>query len=748
MCFAVEEDPLEAPLPPVPDSVDRPGDLGRQLQRIRHVLDKRKWWTLSTLLLVLAAVVLVTQRQPRIYRATSSVIIEASPPRVLSGVKDVVELGSSNYWALRDYFQTQYKVITGLEVCGRVAEKLGLDQDPEFLGVAPGETITDEERAERIANKTPARTLQSRLAIEPVRDSMMVLVHAEDRDPQRAADLANEVAFAYRAQNIEYRRSVTQEANGDLREMVEKYRQRKEEADQELLAFERKHGVGSFASRRQALEDRVKMLNERQGQLLVRKADLGARVARIARIGAGDGEDLFAVPLDAILNSSLVSGLKAKYVDLRDQRSREAVQYGEKHPKIMALDAQLAELKASLKREVDTWLRSIRGDHEETVAGLKEVESLLAQANRDLGELASLQVEYNALAERKKDGDGVYDQVRTRFTEISLSAQVEMNNVRINEMAVVPSRPLRPDLRLNLAIGLIVGLLLGLGLAFLVEQLDTSVKDREEVEVLTGVPCLGQVPSIPGPRKRRSRRKDDTLQERDFYVLQNPKSVITEALTAIRTNLMFVLPDRKIRTVLVTSGSPWEGKSTVVIAMGITQARYGARTLLVDADMRRPRLHRAFGVPADTGLSTLLLGGGGIDAAIQKTEIPNLDILPCGPVPPNPAELLKAERVRGLLEELGRRYDTILLDSPPVIPVSDPRILGGMVDGVLLVVKLGHTTADALAQVRREMAAVGAPLLGTVLNDLDIRRPGYYGYRYGYGYGYQYYGHPETEAKA
>jgi len=728
--------------------MESPGELGRQIHRIRYVLEKRKWWTLGTLVLVLAAVVLVTQRQPRIYRATSSVIIEATPPRVLSGVKDVVELGSSNYWALRDYFQTQYKVITGLEVCGRVVERLGLDREDEYLGIPAGETIDDEERQSRLANQTPARLLQARLTVEPVRDSMMVLVHADDRDAKRAADLANEVATAFRAQNIEYRRSVTQEANGDLREMVEKYRQRKEEADQNLLGFERKHGVGSFASRRQALEDRVKMLNDRQGQLLVKRADLGARLARVSRITAAD--DVFAVPLDAILTSNLVSSLKAKYVELRDQRTSLSIQYGEKHPKIQALDAQLDELKGTLRREVDTYLRSVKGDFEETAAGLREVDTLLAEANVDLGELAALQVEYNALAERKKDSDGVYDQVRTRFTEISLTAQVEMNNVRINELAVVPSRPIRPDLRLNLAIGLLAGLLLGLGLAFLVEQLDTSVKDREEVEARTGVPCLGLVPSIPGPRKRRSRRKDQTLQERDFYVLQNPKSVISEALNTIRTNLMFVLPDRKIRTVLVTSGSPWEGKSTVVIAMGITQARYGARTLLVDADMRRPRLHRAFGVTADSGLSTLLLGGGNIDAAIQKTDVPNLDILPCGPVPPNPAELLRMDRVKALLHELGQRYDTVILDSPPVIPVSDPRILGGMVDGVLLVVKLGHTTVDALTQVRRELAAVGAPLLGTVLNDLDIRRPGYYGYRYGYGQGYygrytSYEGYPSVD---
>lgn len=713
------------------------------------MLEKRKWWTLGTMALVLAAVVLFTQRQPRIYRATASIIIEASPPRVLSGVKDVVELGSgSNYWALRDYFQTQYKVITGLEVCERVVTKMRLDEEPEFLGIPEGGSITDEERRDRLANRMPARLLQSRLAVEPVRDSMMVLVNAEDRDPRRAADIANEVVAAYRAQNIEYRRGVTQEANGDLREMVDRYRVRKEEADQELLGFERKNGVGSFASRRQALEDRVKMLNERQGQLLVKKADLGARVSRITRLSRES--DLFQVPLDSVLNSGLVSSLKAKYVELRDQRTRLAVQYGEKHPSIVAVDAQLVELRETLRREVDAHLRSVQGDFDETVTALSQVTDLLADANANLSELAALQVEYNALAERKKDGDSVYDQVRARFTEINLTAQVEMNNVRIHEAANVPARPVRPDMRLNAALGLLAGLLLGLGLAFLVEQLDTSVKDREEVERRTGVPCLGLVPSIPGPRRKRSRRKDQTLQERDFYVLQNPKSVISEALNTIRTNLMFIVPDRKIRTVLVTSGSPWEGKSTVVIALGITQARHGARTLIIDADMRRPRLHRAFGVRADAGLASVLTGQARVQDAIVPTAIAGLDVMPCGPVPDNPAELLRVERMKPLLDELAKRYDTVLLDSPPVIPVADPRLLSGMVDGVLLVVKLGHTTSDALVQVRRELAAVGAPLLGTVLNDLDIRRPGYYGYRYGYGYGYygrykSYEGYPSVE---
>jgi capsular exopolysaccharide synthesis family protein len=729
--------------------VDEQGDLGRQIKKLTFILNKRKWWVILTLLVVVAATILYTKRQKPVYRATASVIIDTTPPRVLSGVKDVVELGSTNYWAMHEYLQTQYKIITGLEVCERVVAKLHLDEDLAFLGVPPDQTITDEERAERIAAKVPARILQGRLTLEPVRDSMMALVSADDPDPARAADVANEVAFAYRAQNIDYRRAATQEANAELRDMVEKYRERKEKADQDLLEYEKGHAIGSFAVRKQAIEDRVKLMSERQGQLLLKRSDLEARIARVKRIEAAG--DVFSVPLDTVLGNALISGLKSKYIELRDQRTSLATHYGERFDKVKALDEQMAAILDAIKAEVRVHLAAIRGDYDEVVGALKQIDARLAEANRDLSELAAMQVEYNMLAERKKDGYQVYDQVRSRFMEINLSAQVETNNVRIHEMAQVPARPLKPDLRLNLALGGFLGLLLGLGLAFLVEQLDNTVKGREDVERFTGVPCLGMIPSIPGQRQRRRRSKDATLRQRDFYVMENPKSQASEAMNTIRTNLMFIAPERRVRTILVTSGSPWEGKSTVVIALGITMARFGSRTLLVDTDMRRPRLHRTFGLEAERGLSTLLLGGERIEDVVAHTDVPNLDLLPCGPVPPNPSDLLRMEKLGKLLVELQQRYDTVILDSPPVIPVADPRILSGMADVVVLVVKLGHTTTEGLRTVRRELGAVGAPLVGTILNDLDVRRGGYgYGYAYGYGYGYYgtkhgYYGYPSIE---
>ena len=243
--------------------------LGQQLKKFFFLLNKRKWWVILTFLAVLSAATMYTRFQKPVYRATASIIIETSPPRILSGVKEVVEMGSNNYWLAREYLQTQYKVITGLEVADRVVARLHLDEEPEYLGVLPGETLSDDTKNKRIEDKVPSKRVLGQIRVDPVRDSMMVQISVDDSDASRAMQIANEVVFAYRGQNIDYRRSVLHEANVELREMVEKYRTEKESADQELLQFEKEHNIGSFASRKQSLEDRVKLLNDRDRKSVV-----------------------------------------------------------------------------------------------------------------------------------------------------------------------------------------------------------------------------------------------------------------------------------------------------------------------------------------------------------------------------------------------------------------------------------------------------------------------------------------------
>jgi capsular exopolysaccharide synthesis family protein len=282
----------------------------------------------------------------------------------------------------------------------------------------------------------------------------------------------------------------------------------------------------------------------------------------------------------------------------------------------------------------------------------------------------------------------------------------------------------------------VAGLLLGLGLALVLEFLDSSVTSQQEIEERLGLSFLGFVPTIP----------DSAGEVKDLHMHHEPKSLIAECTRVIRTNLLFMSPDKPFKRMLITSSGPQEGKSTTVINLGIAMAQSGNKVLLIDTDMRRPRLHKAFGVPNDVGVSSLLVGDGTIDSAIKTTEVPGLFLLSCGPVPPNPAELLHTKAFSDLLAQLGTRFDRIVLDSPPVGAVSDAVVLATLVDGVVMVLKAGKTQSDTARRTVRMLRDVKAPLFGAVLNDVDLERTKYGDYYYGYAYRYYGYGDPKKEA--
>jgi len=714
-------------------SVREEDNILKDLTRYWTVISKRKWWASLTFLCTIFAALMFSKMRDPVYRATAIVLVDSSPPKILTGIKEVVQLGGENYAAQQDYLRTQTRIIGGIEVLSRVVQTLRLFEDPEYLEVESLERITEEEKQKRISEKIPEKVLRKKLKVDQIRDTSLVEVSVEDRDPWRAAQLANEIAYAYRDLNIEYRRAVLAEANAELQKMVEKYRQQKEEADSKVLEFERQHAVGSFTVMKQALEDRVKMLLQRQGELLLKKSDLEARRKRVRDLEKV--EDPFSLPLEQILTSSLIISLKEQVLKLRNEKVALLTTLGEKHPKLQAIEEQLRLAQDFLRREITAFLKQVEGDYKEVMDALAQVNSLMQEAESELVKMARLDLEYNSLLERKKSADEVYRLVSNRFTETSLSEQVETNNVRLLELARPPDRPVRPDFVLSVGLGGVLGLFLGVALAFLVELLDNTVKSREEVEAALGSVCLGVIPSIPGGDKssKKPRIEDAYVVERDFYVAKNPKSTIAEALNTLRTNLVFASPSKKIESIVISSPNPFEGKSTVAVALGLTMARFGARTLLVEADLRRPRLHKTFQCSAEEGVSTVLVGKISVDSAILTTSFENLYLLPCGPVPPNPSDLLVTERAKEVFLSLKERFDIVIIDTPPLIPVSDARILARYADGILLVVKLGSTTRESLVQASREVLSVDGRILGAVLNDLDIRRARYYGYGY-YGY--------------
>jgi capsular exopolysaccharide synthesis family protein len=290
-------------------------------------------------------------------------------------------------------------------------------------------------------------------------------------------------------------------------------------------------------------------------------------------------------------------------------------------------------------------------------------------------------------------------------------------------------------MKLNIALAVVLSLLVGVGLAFLLDFLDRTIKTTEDVEASIGAPLLGVIPVV---EHAAGADPVAALREQDLYVFHNPKSRPAECCRSIRTNILFSSADRPMKKITISSPQPREGKTTSTIYLGTTMAQSGQKVLLIDSDMRRPRLHKALGVSRTIGLTTVILGEATLDDVIKTTDIPNLYVLPCGPQPPNPAELLLTNRFKELLGELEQRFDRILLDSPPLLAVTDGVVLARLSDGVVLVTHAGKTLTEDGRQCARLLRDVDATILGVILNDLDVtdRRYGYGYYRYYHSYGY------------
>jgi capsular exopolysaccharide synthesis family protein len=274
----------------------------------------------------------------------------------------------------------------------------------------------------------------------------------------------------------------------------------------------------------------------------------------------------------------------------------------------------------------------------------------------------------------------------------------------------------------------------GLVLAFGIEALDNTVKTPEAAEALVGAPLLGMLPILVHARQRTV----ENATERDLTVFKDPTSAAAEACRSIRTNLMFLSAEKEVHVLVVTSPGPQDGKTTAAISLAITMAQGGSRVLLVDTDMRKPRIHRSFGLKSDRGLSNVMMGDAALADVICHSQVPNLDVLPCGPTPPNPAELIHTERFREILDQCRRDYGRVVMDSPPAGFVTDPAILGNLADGVVLVVRAGHTTREAVSFARRQINDARARILGVIINRTDRRAGGYGYYSYYAPYGRYY----------
>lgn len=699
-----------------------------------RVILRRKWLILLVFAAVVAGVTLYTMRQPRVYASTVSIIIDAREPSFLgSQIQDVNSDTGSYYWANKENLETQFRIIQSRAVSQRVVEKLGLNTDLDFLGLSK---VRDEGRRQELLGRMDAvALLQAKVKVDPVKDSRVSLIKVEDAEPARAALLANEVAQAYMDELLAQKLKLTENASKWLDEQRGSLAETATHSELALYDFRKQADILAIDDRASMVSQKLQETSKALTDVQLKIAGLKARVAAIRSVQQSQGAEdrLWAEALPAARENENLKKLKDRLQTLKEQCTDLESRYLTGHPKVAECREKLGVAEADVERELSNLVLSTQAELKEATEKERNLAGLFDGAKAEAFDLEKKKVELDKFKQDSDNAKRQYESVYKRLKDIELSGALRTSNVKVLDAARPMPKPIRPNVPQSVLLGIVAGLVLGLGLALLLEFLDTSVTSQADVEERLGLTFLGFVPTIT----------DSEAVARDLHVFHEPRSMVAECTRAIRTNLLFMSPDKPSKRMLVTSSGPQEGKSTTVINLGVAMAQSGNRVLVVDTDMRRPRLHKAFGVPNDVGVSSIVVGEGKLDDAVKSTEVPGLFVLPCGPVPPNPAELLHTAAFSQLLEQLDGRFDRVVFDSPPVGAVADAVVLATRVDGVVMVLKAGKTRKDVGVRTVRALRDVKANLYGAVLNDVDLEKSKYGDYYYGYGY--RYYGEGEKK---
>lgn len=693
-------------------------------------VSKRKRLVVTVWLAVFASVGAWTTRQPNEYETAATIEYDPNPSQPLGSRVDDFSAGGA-FWMSQEFYQTQNQILTSQQLAERVVRRLSLNRDAGFVA---GEA----NRRDRVSItvEEAGAILRSRVRVEPVADTRLVRVVVTDQSPRRAQAVANAIVESYVEKTLDDRLGSTVEALNWLSDQLDSAQEDLQQSELALHAFKHEHNVLSVS-----MEDRQNFVaNQIEGYTAALTASRTRRIelsARARELRAAVARDPLAVNVEMVDSNTEVQGLRAAYREKFAERQSLAVRYGESHPQMQALSSELETIMTELRRAIEGILRRAEAD-------LREVERIegglagaLENANQDGLNLNLQEIEYLRLSRERENNEKLYNMLLERTAEANLARLLRVTHVRLVDPALKPSAPVRPRFVVNMVGGFAGGLLLGVALAVIAGLLDRTVKSAGDIEML-GVPVLGILPfaedeAQQGKRsRRRARQTSASASGPELYVHEHPRSVVAECCRTIRTNLAFMGAADELRTLVITSAGPSEGKTTTSLSIATAIAQGGAKTLIVDTDMRRPRLHKILGVGSDRGVTSVLIGDANIDECIYETVVPGLYVLPCGPIPPNPSELLHTPRFAQLLTELEARFQRVILDSPPIGVVTDAAVIAPQVDGVLWVARAGVAHRDAVARAMRQVRDVGGRLVGAVVNALEAGHQHYGSAYYSY----------------
>jgi exopolysaccharide transport family protein len=718
-----------------PELPSQESTLGEYLR----VLIKRKWTVLACLFTIFSVVAIASLKMTPVYEASGS--IEINKPD--SGL---VNFNNSPSFNVEYYdpseLETEVMILQSDLLALQVVKELALDRRPEFggktgalpssLDLAPDPLTADSARTSSLLSG-----FRNNLKVTLSPNTHIIKVSYRSPDKDLTATVVNTLMTTYTENNFKSRFDSTMQASDWLSKQLVDLQMKVETSQEKLVRYQKEHEILGIDEKQNITTSKLDELNK---ALTTAESERMAKESVYRLVEAGDSDTIAsaASALDSSgagqqTASGLLDGLRTKEADVKIQAAELSTQFGPSYPKVAQLNNQLKEIDAQILVETKKVGSKIRGQYMAALQRENMLHDALEKQKQEANKLNESAIQYSIL---KRDLDSyrqLYEGLMEKMKEAGVSAGLKSNNFRIVDVARAPNSPIEPNIPRNLAFAFMLGLTSGVGLAFVLEGLDNTVRTTEQAQMISGLAPLGMIPM--GSRATRDGNQHKRLviatsKEAVELVTQvRPQSQMAESYRALRTSLLLSNLGAPPKVIMITSALPQEGKTTTSINCAVVLAQKGVRVLLIDADLRRPSIHKTLGMGPRSGLSNVLTGSATLQQTITRSPIlPNLSILPAGTPPPNPAELLASPNMRQVLEELRGQYDHIVVDTPPTLSVTDAVVLSPRADAIVLVIRSGQTTKQALRRSRDILMQVNAKVSGVLLNAVDLSSPDYYYY--------------------
>lgn len=729
---------------------DLPGYPGQQfpeydekevnLREYWRIIVKWRWVILTFFITIVSTTIIGSLIMKPVYKSTITIQIDKENINLLPS-KQVIQYDDYS----DTFYKTQYEVLKSRVLVKKTVNQLKTSHTniPIPSGMKKGELpkeknsaslvpVTFEEKKAELTKKEEeenrfVNSILSDIRVEPVRNSRLVKVSYESTDPLFSAKVVNALGKSYIDMQFENRFRAAMQAKEYLTKQLEELKIRVEQSEEKLQKYANANEIIKIDENQNTI---TKKLDELNSELTKAQSERISKESLYKEIQNKNNSEL-----PNSVSNSLLEKLRGEYASSETEYIQLSKVYKKDYPKMKIVIAKMQQVKERIEEEKSKVIRSVKTEYMTALTREKALKDAMQEQKKVAFKMNESAIQYNILKREADTNKELYNGVLQKLKETDVTGGFNAANISILEEGLVPSGPIRPNIPKNIVISVLLGLFIGVGMALFLEYLDNTVKTPEDVEQNIKLPVLGLIPSLSSfveQRKRVNRKdkeetpvKDEMFEKIELITNEKIKSTISEAYRSIRTALQYSASEKPPKVILSTSATQSEGKTTSAANLAVTFTQIGNKVVIIDCDLRRPRLHNIFGLNNTSGTTSYLTGIKKLTDILQFTDIQNLDVICSGPMPPNPSELLSSEKMKELIRELSITYDTIIIDSPPVLGITDTTILCTICDGVMLIVKGAKTSRELVNKAKKQIMSVGGKILGVLINDIDLKKHDY-----------------------